>query len=72
MEKNKGMYEITQEQAEAILQFRLMGLDPLPDYYLMCQGWLEDHDFQELTTDYLQGVVDNEFENFQLFRKENC
>jgi hypothetical protein len=60
---------ISQEQAETILQLKLGGLDLLPNFQLMCRGWSEDNDFQELGTDSLENVADGEYYNFELWEK---
>jgi len=69
LEKRKNIYKITQEQAEAILQLRAEGIDTIAEFELVCRGWQEDDDFQELGIDDLEGVADGEFEDFQLWRR---
>jgi hypothetical protein len=63
--------KITKTQAEALLQFKANGLDLLTNYCLMCQGWSEDNDYQELDEEMLNedGTIDDDYYNFELWEK---
>lgn len=66
-------YEITQEQAEAILQLQLEhGLEPVNEsgdkLMLMCKGYEDDYDnYVQLLVDDLDAVASNSYEDFQLW-----
>jgi hypothetical protein len=71
--------DITQEQAEAILQMQLGNgeeankIDLIKDFYLMAK--LEDSDrkcddYLELATDDLEEVAEGGFTHFQLWSRE--
>lgn len=65
--------ELTQEQAETILQLQLLGL--FQEWLVVCQGYddVDDLNYTELVAeDDLEEVADGAYENYQLWRRVNA
>jgi hypothetical protein len=66
-------FDITQEQAEAILQLRLQIESFAGEWMVVCKGYEDDWDnYTELDTDDLDSVAEGCYDQFQIWPIENA
>jgi hypothetical protein len=67
----KKTVKISKQQAEALIQLQVGGFNLIPNFYVMCQGWSEDDEYQEIDNDMLNedGTLDDDYYNFELWER---